>query len=121
MINDNYLNGAATLMAGGGYNVISYVAFGSTTGTITSADLITSGEFDRNAIVSATPTGNTVLYLANRNSTEGDNHYINVIGWHNEAVLASSGNLQANFLVASLLHTTAFDIECELSVTFNRV
>lgn len=121
MINDNLLNGTATLLAGGAYNVISHLAYGSTTGTITSADLITSGEFDRDAITGASVAANTVTYVCTRSSAVANNEIVNCIGFHNSAILVSSGNLQANMLVASLIHTTDFDIEVELVISVQRV
>jgi hypothetical protein len=122
MINDEFLEGMATLASGGSYTVISHLAFGSTSGTITATDLITSGEFERDTIDSTTSTGNTVTYVGSRSSAVADGTtYINVVGWHNASTLASSGNLQANFLLPSLLQTTSFDLEFELTIDFNRV
>lgn len=121
MINDNLLNGVASLLGGDAYTIISHTAFGSTTGTIAGEDTITSGEFDRNALDAATTVvDNQVRYFGRRSSVEAGNEFINIIGWHNSATLASSGNLQANFLVPSLLHTTDFDVECELWVNVER-
>ena len=121
MINDNMLSGVASLMAGSTYTVVSHLAFGSTTGTLTATDLITSGEFDRNAIDSKSATGNVVKYIATRSSTEANGTtYLNLIGWHNTSTANSSGYMQANFLIPSLLQTTSFDIEFELWVQFTR-
>lgn len=121
MINNKFLYGLASLMAGSSYDVPSHLAFGSDSDTITASDVITSGEFDRNALDYSEATSNTVKFVGGRSSGEADNDYINVIGLHNAATLASSDNLQANFLVPSLLHTSAFDLNVELWVTFNRV
>ena len=120
MINDNFLNGMASLAGGQSYTLPSHLAFGSTTGTLTSADLITSGEFDRNAVSTPVVATNVVKFIGSRSSVEGDNNYINVIGFHNSGTAYSSGNLQTNFLVPSLLHTTSFDIEVEFWISFNR-
>lgn len=120
MINDNFLLGMAKLAGGQSYTIPSHLAFGSTTGTLTSADLVTSGEFDRNALSTPDVATNVVKYIGSRSSVEGDNTYINVIGLHNTSTPYSSGDLQANFLVPSLLHTTSFDIEVEFWVSFNR-
>lgn len=121
MLNDNFLNGMASLAAGESYTIISHLAFGSTTGTVTATDTITSGEFDRNAIDSTDAVGNVVKYIGSRSSAEANGStYINVVGWHNSATLASSGNVQANFILPSLLQTTSFDLELELWVGFER-
>jgi UDP-glucose 4-epimerase len=120
MINNNLLYGVAALLAGSSYTIPSHMAFGSTTGTLTADDIITSGEFDRNALSSKTYTLNKVTYEAVIIASEASNKYVNVIGLHNDGTLGSSGNLQANFLVSSLLHTTAFDLSAELWITFER-
>lgn len=120
MINDNYLNGVALKMANGSYTIPSHLAFGSTTGTLTAADIITSGEFDRNPLSTIEANSNIVKYIGNRLSVEASNEIINVIGLHNASGLASTGNVQANMLLPALVHTTAFDINVEFWFTFNR-
>jgi len=120
MINDNYIEGLAKLMTGEAYVIPSYMAFGSTTGTLTAVDLVTSGEFDRNALDSVERIGSTAKFIGSRSSVEANNEVINVVGLHNVVTLASSGNLQANFLVASLVHTSDFDVEVEFWVQHNR-
>lgn len=116
MINDNYLEGLAKLMTGEAYTIPSHLAFGSTTGTLSATDLITSGEFDRNALSNLERSDNVARFIGSRSSAEANNEVIRVVGFHNSASLASSGNLQANFLVSSLIHTTDFDVEVELWV-----
>lgn len=120
MINDNFLAGAAKLMVGESYTIPSYMAFGSSTGTLTSADTKTSGEFDRNALDSKSSTNATSKFVGSRSSVEALNETVQLIGLHNAATLYSSGNLQVNTLIASLIHTTSFDISAEFWVTFSR-
>lgn len=120
MINDNYLNGMAKLAVGEAYTIPSHLAFGSTTGTITSADLVTSGEFDRNALDSDSQSTNVAKYIGSRSSATAGNEYINVISFVNSSTLRGSGDIQSNFLISSLLHTTSFDVEVEWWVSFNR-
>jgi len=121
MINNNYLNGLAKLMTGVSYNIPSYLAFGSTTGTLTATDLVTSGEFDRNALDSTEQIDYVAKFIGRRLSTEAGDERINVIGLHNSGVPGSSGNLQANMLVSSLLHTSDFDVEVEFWVKHERI
>jgi hypothetical protein len=120
MINDNYLNGMAKLAAGQSYVIPSYLAIGSTTGTITASDTQTSGEFDRNVLDTPVVSTNVVKYIGSRTSAEASNEYVNVVSFVNVSTLRGTGDIQANFLIPSLLHTTAFDIEFELWVSFNR-
>ena len=120
MINDNYLIGMANLAGNLPYSIPAYLAVGSTTGVLTSGDLVTSGEFDRNACSSPVVSTNVVKYIGSRTSVEAGNEYINVVGFHNSSVPFSSGNLQVNFLVPSLLHASTFDIEIEAWISFNR-
>jgi hypothetical protein len=121
MINDNFLYGAAKLMAGESYTIPSHMAFGSTFGTLTANDISTSGEFDRNALDSLSTTNNIVKFVGRRLSTEASDETIQLVGLHNASGLASTGNLQANVLLSSLIHTTDFDLEVEFWMQFERV
>ena len=121
MIYNNYLNGVAIKMTGGSYTIPSHMAFGSTTGTLTATDIVTSGEFDRNALDSATQVDYVAKFVGRRLSTEANSEVINVAGLHNTSTLASSGNLQTNMLIASLVHTTDFDVEVEFWVKHERL
>lgn len=120
MINDNYIEGCAKLLTGEAYTLPSHLAFGSTTGVLASNDTITSGEFDRNALDSKASANNVSKYIGTRSSVEASGETINVVGMHNTGALGASGDLQLNFLVPSLVHTTSFDVEVEAWVSFNR-
>jgi hypothetical protein len=120
MINDNFLNGMAGLLIGESVTIPSYLAFGSTTGTLTAQDTITSGEFDRNIYTTTERIGNVSKYSFLRTGGEvatSSGQYINVIGLMNSS---AGGSLWANTLVSSLLHTTAFDLDIELWFTISR-
>ncbi|HEY9702640.1 MAG TPA: hypothetical protein V6C58_09350 [Allocoleopsis sp.] len=120
MINDNFLNGLATLVTGGSYSIPSYLAFGSTTGTLTANDIITSGEFDRNILTSDSNSANTATFVGARTGAEANNEYVNIIGLVNTSTLFGSNDIQANFLLPSVLHSTSFDLNIEVNFTFNR-
>ncbi len=119
MINTKLLNGVASLLGGSTFSIPSYLAFGSTTGTLTSGDVITSGEFDRNILDSKIVTDNTVKFYGSRISTEANNEYINIISMTNSATLNGSNDIMSNFLLPSLLHTTSFDINVEVWLEVN--
>jgi hypothetical protein len=120
MINDNLLNGLATLLSGGSYNIPSYMAFGSITGTLTGADVSTSGEFDRNPLNTPTVTLNLAKFVGQRLASEAGNEVVNVISITNTSTLRGTGDIQANFLVPSLIHTTSFDIDSEVWIRVQR-
>ena len=120
MINDNILNGIAAKLAGGSYTIPSHLAFGSTSGTLTVNDIITSGEFDRNALSSVTNTTNVVKFIGARLSTEANNETTNIISLVNSGTLRGSGDIQVNFLIPSLIHTTSYDMNIEVWLTINR-
>jgi hypothetical protein len=120
MINNNLLNGVASLLAGGSYTIPSYLAFGSTSGLLTAADIVTSGEFDRNALTGYTVSNNTTKFNGTRLSTEASNETVNIISLTNSGTLRGSNDIQVSFLVPSLLHTTSFDLNVEVWVTVNR-
>ena len=106
MINNNMLNGVARAISGSSYTIPSYLAFGSTTGTVSAADTVCSGEFDRNALTSTTRSNSLVKYVSSRLSTEAAGQTINNLCLVNSSTLGSSGNIQANVLIASLVHTS---------------
>ena len=120
MINDNLLNGIASLLAGSTYILPSYLAFGSTTTTLTTTDVYTPGEFDRNILDSRGLSTNIVRYLGTRLATEANNELICDIALVNSATLRGSYDIQSNFLVSSLTHSTSFDISVEYWFTINR-
>lgn len=118
MINDEYLLGVAKLMTGETYNIPSYMAFGSDSTTISAADEVISGEFERNPLDSSESSLNVAKFLFNRSSAVANNEYINVVGLHNSS--SGSGNLMAAFAVSSLLHTSDFDVDIEYWVRHQR-
>jgi hypothetical protein len=120
MINDNLLNGVATLLSGGSFTIPSYLAFGSTTGTLTATDIITSGEFDRNALSSDSNTTNTVTYIGSRLGSEASSQTINIISLVNSSTANGSNDIISNFLLPSVIHTTSFDINVEVTYTITR-
>lgn len=120
MINDRYLEDVAKLLAGESGVIPSHLAFGSTTGIITATDIETSGEFDRNVLDTTSRTINLVKYIGTRTSAEASDELIRTVGLHNDSTLASSDNLQANFLLGSLIHSTDFAVQVEFWMKFIR-
>jgi hypothetical protein len=113
MINNNLLNGIASLLGAEAYTLPSHLAIGSTTGILSAADTVTSGEFDRNALDSDVVTNNLIKFVGRRLSTEANNEVVNIISLVNSNTLFGTGDIQAAFLVPSLVHTTNFDIDVE--------
>lgn len=120
MINDNLLNGLATYLSGGSLTIPSHLAFGSTYIVVTAGDVVTSGEFDRNALDSDSVASNTVKFYGTRSSAEAGNEIITNIALVNSGTLRGSNDIQANTLIGSLVHTTNFDVGVEFWITFNR-
>lgn len=120
MINDNLLNGLATYLSGGSLTIPSYLAFGSTYINVNAGDIVTSGEFDRNALDSDSVTSNTVKFYGSRGSGEANNEVITNIALVNSSTLRGSSDIQANALIGSLIHTTSFDVGVEFWITFSR-
>jgi len=119
MINDNYLSGLAKLMVGASYSIPSHGAVGSTTGTLTATDIVTSGEFDRDTL-SFDRSLNTSKFGFVRSASEAGNEVINVASFTNSATPFGTSDIQVNMLIASLTHTTDFDVEIEAWVTHSR-
>ena len=119
MINDSYLEGAAGLVIGQSIDIPSHMAFGSTFGTLTGADIITSGEFDRVSLSTGERSGAIAKHIGLRSSASAssDGDLIQVVGIHTSS---AGGDLWTNMLLSSLLHTTDFDVEVEMWGTFER-
>lgn len=120
MINDNLLNGIAKLLGAEAYTLPSHLAFGSTYGVLGAADTVTSGEFDRNALDSDVVTLNLIKYVGRRIAGDANNEYVNLITLVNSSSLYGTGDIQAAFLVPSLIHTTSFDIDAEFWIRIQR-
>jgi hypothetical protein len=112
MINNNMLYGIADLCVGNAVTIPSYLAIGSTGGTLTSNDIITSGEFQR-IPVTKTRSGTVIQWAATALASSATSNLINVIGLMNSS---SGGNLWANTLMPSLLQTSNYDIDFEIWV-----
>jgi len=119
MINNNFLEGLAKMLNGESYTVPNYMAFGSTLITPTSADTSVAGEFDRNATTSSRSTY-TVKFVGSRTAAEANNETLYNTALVNSSVLYSSGNVQANTVIASIIHSSTFDIDVEYWFTINR-
>lgn len=121
MINDNMLYMAAQRLAGSTTIPLpSYLAFGSSTGTLTASDVITSGEFDRNALTSITPNLSTVTYSGTRSAAEANNERLFLVSLVNSGTAYGSSDIISNFLMSSMIHTTSFDLNFELVYTVSR-
>jgi len=120
MINDLFLKGLAKLGVGESFSIPSHLAFGSDSADLSATDIITSGEFDRNVLTSVYSDDFVMKFVGGRTAAEANGELIQNVGLHNTGVLQSSGDLLANFLVASLLHTTDFDVEVEFWVEVKR-
>lgn len=112
MINDEFPIGIAKLLAGESFTIPSHLAFGSTSFTPASGDTYLPGEFDRNA-VSVSRVSNQVKFVGSRTSSENNNETLYNTALVNSSVLASSNNIMADNVFASLLLTTDFDTEIE--------
>lgn len=119
MINDNLLIGIAQKLNNEAFTLPSYLAFGSTLITPSNTDTSVAGEFDRNAVTSSRST-NTIKYSGSRLATEASNEVIYNTALVNSGTLRSSGNIMANTVIASLVHSTNFDIDIEYWFTINR-
>ena len=117
MINNNMLNGIALMLGGGAYTIPSYLAFGSSDMILSADNTITSGEFDRNLLESVTVTDNVVKYVGTRSSVEANDETFVNVSLVNSSTLTGTGDIQSNFLIASLTHTTDFDITTEFWFT----
>lgn len=120
MINNRLLNGAASLLAGNSFTIPGYLAFGSTSATLTATDIITSGEFDREALISKTSDNNIVKYIGSRTGVGANNEIINVISLVNSGTAYGSSDICANMLIPSLIHSSDFDVGAEFWFTLNR-
>lgn len=117
MINDDGLNITAALLGGSSAPIPAYTAFGSTEITPQTTDTSIPGEFDRIAFDSIGIVNNQVTYSAIRTGATASNEYINSVGF---LTSSTGGLLFSEATVASLLHTTNFDVEVINTVEVNR-
>ena len=113
MINNNMLYGLGDLATGTAVTIPSYMAFGSTTDTLSAVDIITSGEISRSSLESKTRTGNVIKFIKLKSGVSATSTPINSIGLFNSS---SGGNLWGNMLTSSIIQTTSFDIDFEFWV-----
>jgi hypothetical protein len=115
MINNNMLYGIAALTVGTATAIPAYLALGSTDGTLTSGDTITSGEFSRLALTSKTSVNNVLTWDLVRTGASATSTPINTIGlWTS----STGGALWCNVLTSSLIQSTAFDVDFSVQVQF---
>lgn len=113
MINNNMLYGLAALAVGTATAIPAYLALGSTDGTLTSADTVTSGEFSRLALTSRTSVNNIITWDLLRTGASATSTPINVIGLWTSSV---AGSLWCGVLTSSLIQSTAFDVDFSVQV-----
>jgi hypothetical protein len=119
MINNNMLYGLGDLMIGtAGVTIPSYMTMGSVSDTLTSGDLVTSGEFKRIAITTKSRSSNIDKFQTLFTGTLASSLYINSVGLFNSS---AGGALWANMLMSSILQTTSFDIDVEFWVQLSRL
>jgi hypothetical protein len=118
MINNNMLYGVGDLVLGNTVSIPSHMALGSVSDTLSSGDLVTSGEFKRQAFTTTSRTGNVIKFQTLFTGALASSLPINVLGLMNSSV---GGDLWANMLMSSILQTSAFDIDVELWVQFRGI
>lgn len=118
MINNDMLYGIGDLLIGNNVTIPSHMTLGSVSDTLSSGDIITSGEFKRQAFTSTTRIGNIVKYATLFTGATASSLAINSVGLFNSSV---GGDLWANMLMSSILQTSAFDIDIEMWFQFTGV
>lgn len=119
MINDALLIGIAKKLNNESFTLPSYLAFGSTSITPSATDTSVAGEFDRNPVTSTRST-NIIKYIGTRLATEASNQIIYNTALVNSSTLLAGSTIMANTVIASLTHTTDFDIDVEYWFTISR-
>jgi hypothetical protein len=115
MINNNMLYGLGDLTIGNAVTIPSHMALGSTSNSLSSGDIITSGEFVRLPLLTKSRTGNLIKMETLFAGGIASSLPINVVGLFNSSAV---GDLWANMLMASITQTTSFDIDIEVWMQF---
>lgn len=113
MINNNMLYGLAGLAVGNAITIPSYLAIGSTDGTLTSTDTVSSGELSRIALTTKSSVNNIITWDVVKPSATATSIPINNIGLWSSSV---GGSLWASFLTSSIIQSTSFDIDFTVQV-----
>jgi len=119
MITDTFLNELATVINGGTMDVPSHIGFTSTALTLSGTDTSMSGEFGNRVSVSGTRVLSNTTFGGLRGgavaSSSGDT--INAIGLFDAS---TTGDLYAEALVPSVIHTSTFDFEIDWGIRVSR-
>lgn len=118
MITDVFLTEIAKAINSESNAVPAYIAFSSSVITPDPGDTSLPSEYDRSATSNSRAT-NEVTYTASRSGTSvsGSGEYINTIGLLDTS---TGGNLLAEGLVPSVLHTSTYDLEVNWKVIVER-
>ena len=118
MIPDVSLNNMAALLKGDTVVVPSHLTFGTTVITPSAGDTTLDGETgSRIELSTPTRTNNIVFFEGIRTGAIANDEYLNATALFNST---SGGTLYAEATMASVLHTTTFDIEVDWRIEFNR-
>lgn len=108
----------ASAMAGSTYTFISYAAFSSDVITLSADSTSLDGEFGSRVLLSRSHSTNTTTQNGIRSGASvasSSGEYLNALGFLSAS---SGGDLHAELLLSSILHTTDFDIEITNQLTF---
>lgn len=118
MINNYTLEQLSKAFNGESFTVPSYIAFSSTTKTLSPSDTSLGGELDR-SVLSNTRVDNVVTFTGIRSGANvtGSGDIIKSMG-----LFASStaGTVMPQALVPNVLHSSTFDLEVEWNVRVER-
>lgn len=119
MITDLWLTEVAKSIAGDSYVYPVYLAFGSDNITESEAHTTLTGEIGARVVLSDSRASSVVTYEGTRTGAveTSSGHIIAAVGLLSASVL---GTLLSEHAFASVLHTTAFDLQVTVTTTVTR-
>jgi hypothetical protein len=120
MIHNTFLTDIPNLVAGNAVTIPAYMAFGSSGTPLVETNNAMNGEVgSRVAFDATTVDNNAITFTGTRLSTApgASGQTLTAVGVMNSS---AGGDLWASAIMSSLLHTTAFEIEINETVRFNR-
>lgn len=119
MITNNYLTEIAKAMASESYVVPTYMAFGSTVLTPNAASTSLTGEQDARTALTDSRSSNVVTFSGIRTGAlvSGSSDTLNSIAMFSAS---TGGTMLSENSLASIIHTTAFDVAVDFQITVSR-
>lgn len=120
MITNNFLNETAKALAGESYVVPAYMAFGSTVITPNAATTTVTGETGARYGLTDSRSTNIVTWSGTRSGADVASSTGDTLNSVYMLSASTGGTVLSENTLASIIHTTSYDIAVDFAVTVSR-